>query len=98
LLESQFQSDLIDELELLFPKCIILKNDPNYLQGVPDLTVLWGAKYAMLEVKKSFFARRQPNQPYYVELFNSWSFGAFICPENKEEVLGALQLAFGTEG
>lgn len=95
MLESKFQSDLIKELRNLFAGCVILKNDPNYLQGFPDLLILFRDRWAVLEVKKSATARHQPNQPYYVGLANEMSFGSFIFPENKEEVLYDLQQAFG---
>lgn len=93
-LESGFQKSLIDELRFLFPGCVILKNDPNYLQGFPDLLILYKSRWAALEVKRSEHERKQPNQPYYVELASEMSFGAFIYPENKEEVLDALQQTF----
>jgi len=96
LLESKFQSDLIKEIRQMFEGCVILKNDANYMPGVPDLTVLWRRQWAMLEVKESFFARRRPNQEYYVDMFDKMSFAVFVCPENKEEVLDALQSAFGS--
>lgn len=93
-MESRFQRGLILKLEGLFPGCFILKNDPNYLQGVPDLLVLWGRHWAMLEVKASRTARPRPNQPYYVDLLGQMSFAAFIYPENEEDVLRDLQQAF----
>lgn len=93
-LESQFQSKLRKRLEELFPGCIILKNDPNLQQGIPDLVILWRSKWALLEVKKSATASERPNQSWYVEKANHFSFGAFIYPENAEEVLDALQFAF----
>lgn len=97
-LESDFQGKiLIPELRELFPGCIILKNDPNYLQGIPDLTIFWEGMYALLEVKAGPKSKTQPNQEWYIDLFNEWSFGAFIFPENKEAVLNELQLAFGTK-
>lgn len=92
--ESKFQHDLIEELEAMFPGCMILKNDPNYIQGIPDLTIFYKKKWATLEVKKSEKAKRQPNQKYYVEKMNKMSFSAFIFPENKEEVLNELQSTF----
>lgn len=93
-LESNFQKELIKELKEMFPDCIITKNDPNYIQGFPDLTILYKDKWATLECKKNRNAKKQPNQPYYVELMNEMSFSSFIFPENKEEVLYELQQAF----
>jgi hypothetical protein len=94
MLESKFQSGLIKDLKKMFPGCIVLKNDPNYLQGIPDLSVFWQDKWAMLEVKKEANASHQPNQDYYVNHANNMSFSRFIYPENKEEVLRELQQSF----
>lgn len=94
ILESKFQHKLIEELKVMFPGCIVLKNDPNYLQGIPDLTIFWRDRWATLEVKKSAKATHQPNQNYYVETMNRMSFSRFIYPENKEEVLHELQQSF----
>jgi hypothetical protein len=91
--EREYQARLIKTIEELLPGCIILKNDANYLQGVPDLTVFWGPRYAMLEVKASERSRERPNQRYYVETWGQKTFCAFIYPENEEEVLNALQEA-----
>lgn len=93
-LERDFQSDLIKELKDLFPGCFITKLDTSYIQGIPDLLILYKNKWATLECKKSKTAKRQANQPYYVELMNHMSFSRFIHPENKEEVLRDLQRAF----
>lgn len=95
-LESKFQAELILELRELFPACVILKNDSSYLQGVPDLLILFRHKWAMLEVKRSESEPRQPNQDYYVDMLDELSFASFIYPENKEEVLHDLQQTFGT--
>lgn len=94
MLERNFQAKLIRELKTMFPGCIVLKNDPNYIQGIPDLTILYKDKWATLEDKRSANAKRQPNQEYYVGLMNEMSFSRFICPENKEEVLYELQQTF----
>ena len=91
MLESSFQSELIKTLERIFDGCIILKNDANYLQGFPDLTIFYRDKWAVLECKKSRREPHRPNQDYYVELLNEMSFSRFICPENMEEVLDELQ-------
>ena len=96
MLESRFQSNLIKELKKIFRGCIVLKNDPNYIQGFPDLLILYENKWAALECKKEANASRQPNQEYYVEELNNMSYASFIYPENKEEVLYELQQTFGT--
>lgn len=52
MLESEFQAKLIKELEDIFPNCMILKNDANYIQGFPDLLILYEDRWAALECKK----------------------------------------------
>ena len=94
MLESNFQAKLIRELKKIFPECIVMKNDAGYIQGIPDLLVLYKDKWAALECKKNANAKKQPNQEYYVGLMDEMSFSRFICPENKEEVLNELQQAF----
>lgn len=92
--ENGFQSNLIRELKRLFPGCVILKNDPNYLQGFPDLTILYRDRWAVLECKRSANEAHQPNQDFYVDMLNGMSYSAFIYPENKERILYDLQQAF----
>ena len=94
MLENKFQSNLIKEIKKLFPGCMVLKNDPTYIQGIPDLLVLYKDKWASLEVKKSATASHRPNQNYYVEKMNAMSFSRFIFPENKDEVLTDLARLF----
>ena len=89
--ESQFQSSLIKEIRCRFPGCIIFKTDASYLQGAPDLLILYKDRWASLEVKRSKGASHQPNQAYYVETMNNMSFSAFIYPENKEDVLHDME-------
>jgi hypothetical protein len=91
MLESKFQADLIKELKAEFPGCVVLKNDSSYLQGVPDLSIFYKDRWAMLEVKKSANAKHQPNQDYYVNKMSEMSYSAFIYPENKDEVMGTLK-------
>ena len=95
MLESTFQNEILKpRLKDLFPGCTILKNDPNMIQGIPDLTVMYHDRYAILEVKKSKRASHQPNQDFYIDKFNNEAFGAFIYPENMEEVLTELSYYF----
>ena len=90
-LERDFQARLIKELKQIFKGCIFMKNDSSYIQGIPDLLILYRDKWAALEVKKSETASHRPNQEYYVELMYEMSYASFIYPENKEEVLYELQ-------
>lgn len=93
-LERDFQAELIKDLKKLFKGCIVTKLDSGYLQGIPDLLILYKNKWATLECKKSSGASKRPNQEYYVDLMNKMSFSRFISPENKEDVLNELQQAF----
>lgn len=92
--ESAYQAQLIIELRHRFPGCIVLKNDPNYMQGIPDLSIFYEDKWAMLEVKASKDTANRPNQAYHIDVLDRLSFAAFIYPENEEEVLDALQQTF----
>jgi len=94
MLERNFQASLIRELKDIFPGCIIVKNDPEYLQGFPDLTIFFGEHWALLECKRSENEPHRPNQDYYINKADEMSFARFIYPENKEEVLYELQQAF----
>lgn len=91
--EGQFQSHLIKEIKRLLPGAMVIKNDPSYIQGIPDLTVLYGSRWAALEVKRSSVAHHQPNQDYYVGKMNDMSYATFVSPENEKEVLDELQRA-----
>lgn len=88
--EAVFQASLIKRIKKLLPGAMVLKNDPNYIQGIPDLLILYKDRWAALEVKRSATAKHRPNQDYYVNLMNSMSFAEFIFPENMRRVLDAL--------
>jgi len=94
--ESAYQRELVMRLRRMFPGCFILKNDPSFMQGVPDILILYEDRWAMLEVKMGALAHIQPNQEYYIETLNEMSFASFINPEIEEDVLNELQRAFGT--
>ena len=94
MLENSYQRRLIKKLEKQFPGCMVLKNDANYIQGIPDLMILHNDKWAALECKRSEDASHQPNQDLYVEKMNSMSYAAFIYPENEKEIFNDLQSAF----
>lgn len=94
--ESAYQRRLIQKLESMFPGCIVRKHDIQ--QGWPDLLILWGRNWALIEVKRSeptCVDDFEPNQEWWIEEFDRMSFSACIYPENEEEVLHALSQAFG---
>ena len=93
-LERDFQGKLIKEIKERFPGSIVTKLDSSHIQGIPDLLILHGDKWATLECKKSKSESHRPNQDYYVDKMNDMSFSRFIYPENREEVLSELQQAF----
>lgn len=95
-LESGFQANLIKELKIIFDGSIVTKLDSGHIQGIPDLLVLYKDKWATLECKKNWRAKKQPNQDYYVGKMNEMSFSRFISPENKEAVLNELKNFFNT--
>lgn len=91
MLENRFKTNLIKEIKLMFPGCMVVHLEEY--QGYPDLLILYKNRWAALEGKRSATASHRPNQDYYVKLMNEMSYAAFIYPENKEEVLSELQSA-----
>ena len=98
MLENKFKTRLVKELKERFPSCKVVHLDPNEVQGYPDLLVLYKHTWAALEGKCSATASHRPNQDYYVQQFGEMSFAAFIYPENKEEVLNAMERSFEAHG
>lgn len=97
--ERDYQAGLIKKLKRLYPGCIVLKNDSSYMQGIPDLLVLYKDRWAALEVKvrepKSSDAF-EPNQEWFLETMNEMSYAACIFPENEEDILSGLQHTFSS--
>ena len=93
MLESQYQAELIRQIQERLPGSFVLKNDALYYQGIPDLIVLYKNRWAMLEVKPSAHSRLRVNQEYYIDLFSDMSFASFIYPENEMEVLNEVHKA-----
>lgn len=94
MLEKEFQGKLIKEIKERFPGSVVLKTDPNYIQGLPDLLILSGKHWAALECKRRDHAHVQPNQEFYIDFLDRMSFASFITPELKEEVLNAMERSF----
>lgn len=98
MIEAIYQRQLMKKLNQMFPGCMILKNDPSFMQGIPDLIILFHDRWAMLELKRRPDSDRRPNQAHYIGVLNDMSFAAFIHPGNEEEVLNDLQSALGFVG
>lgn len=97
-LENAYQMELIPKIYACLPgdplrDTIVMINDPNYIQGIPDLSVFHRGNWAMLEVKMSEKSPTQPNQAWYVDHWGQYIFTSFIYPENEAEVLYALEQA-----
>lgn len=94
-LENEYKRGLKKRIESRFPDCLVLKNDEQLLQGIFDMTILYGPWYAVLEVKRDATAPFQPNQEWYLDEVSRMGGIAFVIyPENEEEVLDALQRSF----
>lgn len=95
MLENEYQEGLVRRLRSRHPDAIVIAGMDTLRQGFPDLGLWWpNAFWAWLEVKASAAAPKRPNQDYYVEFANNAHFGAFIYPENEDEVLDDLQQAY----
>ena len=91
MLEREYQKKLIRKLKEVFPGCIVVKNDAQLKQGIPDLLILYNDKWAALEVKQSKNAKHRPNQDIFVERMDKMSFAQFIYPENEEFMFNELR-------
>lgn len=94
MLERDYQKKLVKKLKATFPGCIVIKNDAQLKQGIPDLLVLFKEKWVALEVKQSANASHRPNQDSYVERMNEMSYASFIYPENEDAVFKELEEVF----
>ena len=102
MLESKFQSEVLQDLTEMFGEfhkggCMILLNDAEYMQGIPDILILYKDKWAMLEVKRRRPTRPEdyrPNQEWYIDMLDKMSYASVIYPGNKEMVYDDLQRTF----
>lgn len=97
MLENKFKQNLVKEIKEFLPGSMVLHMDPNEIQGIPDLLVLYGDQWAALEGKKSQNESHRPNQDYYVKKMNEMGFASFIFPENKDKVLAEMKEYFSED-
>lgn len=95
--ENEYQAKLIKRLKERYKGCLVLKNDPNYIQGIPDLLILYKNKWAGLECKRNKNSSHRPNQDFYVGIMNEMSYCSFITEETEEAVFIELDVLFGEE-
>lgn len=89
--ENEFQMGLKKKIKEALPGAIVLKNNPNDILGIPDLTILGtNGKYAVLECKRATDANKQTLQDYYIDKFSENAYAAFVSPENENEVIKDL--------
>jgi len=91
MLENKFKQKLKKKIQARLPGSLVLHLDPNDIQGIPDMLVLFNDRWAALEGKKDSRASHRPNQDYWVKRMAEMSFASFIFPENEEEVLDDLE-------
>lgn len=99
--ENEYQQYLVNEIYKMFRHMgyrmiidvIVYINDPNQIQGIPDLTIMFRptGRFAFLEVKTSEKSPRQPNQEWYLHHWGESIYTSFIYPENEKEVLLAVR-------
>lgn len=98
LTENKYQAKLIKRIQDIYPEAIILKNDANYLQGIPDWTILYKKRWVMFDVKKDANAVYQPNQEWYLNYADEQGyFGSFVYPENEQDFLEKLATVLNNE-
>ena len=93
MLENGYQPHVIQRAYTEFPGCFVTKQVPPP-QGIPDILIEYGKAWARLETKKSPNEPYQPNQEYYIEMFDKMGFCRMICPENEDEVFRCLGIHF----
>ena len=96
--ETDFKRKLYKEIRERFPGTEVIINDANYIQGFPDATVYFpNGKYILLEGKRESNSSRRPNQDYYVNESPLKNNAMFVYPENKNEVMAALEKRYNND-
>ena len=97
--EGNFKKNLIKKIKKEFPDCIITKLEADHTNGLPDVLILRGSKWATLEAKadESEVGKERKNklaQDYYVAKMNNMSYSSYVYPQNEKEVLDELKVHF----
>lgn len=99
MLETDYQNKILKPaIHERFPGCFVFKQDESQCQGIPDLIVLYGNQYAIIECKRSAKAKYRPNQEFYLDMFTKWNVLAMTSyPENFEWTLEMLEGYFNAD-
>ena len=98
-LESEFQAKLVKRFGELLPGSVVLVKPGYYIQGFPDLLILYKNQWAILECKRKTPTQSsdyEPNQEWWIAELDSIGFASMICPENCEEIIDEVLRSFGT--
>lgn len=89
-LEKDFQATVIRWLKK--QGCVVLKYEANATTraGVADVFFCKEGFYGFLECKKSKNAKKRPGQQAFIDKMAEWSYGAFVYPENWDEIKKTL--------
>lgn len=89
-LEKDFQAKILRWLKS--QGCVTLKYEANATTkaGVADIFFCKEGFYGFLECKKSKNAKKRPGQQAFIDKMAEWSYGAFVYPENWEEIKKTL--------
>jgi hypothetical protein len=92
-LEATFQKRFIELLEEIYPDAFVIKNDPTYIQGFPDILMLCEDKWFAFEIKREPPKKSdyQPNQEDYIDQLNNMSYASVVYPENVDGVLDTVR-------
>ena len=90
MLEAEFKNNFFKKLEDRLGGCIRVPIDESQFRSFPDTIILYGTKWAALEFKAERTGPRRPNQGYWLDVLEVWSFGRFVYPDNSMEVLDEL--------
>ena len=96
MLESEFKRIFKQELVSSFPDIEIFEPNPTRRRSSPDMLIFNAMGWAALEFKRAEDAPHRPNQEYNVQRLGEKGYAMFVYPENREEVLNALEELFSS--
>ena len=84
--EADFQSKFISWARKQGFKCFKQQMNATTRAGTPDCFLFLEGWWGWIEFKKSKNAKKRPGQQQNVDWANENSWGAFVYPENEDEI------------